>query len=563
MNTEIRWQPPQGYSVVDSTPKSLGTVYCHQTHLAFAFLKKNKAHHHHNPHHHHHHHHHSTPATIVGSLGGHEELQIPVTEAALPPLTPSQMSELASILVQVGKWCKLDELEIARLLSVSRKNSTEDEEEEEPKAKRPRLNGGGGVTFGGGAGANNNNSPLLPPGDIQNALLKLSLESGILCPFTFFKGTATDGRQLVQALPYNNHNKQHTNHHHHRNGVVSNQKKNDMRRRVNHRRWHNGTILGPAREFQEHQGVSMAASLAKSTISAVSSSFMNFVNLFHSDTSSIMEGGKTIDDEVELQSRRGTQLFWDESHGEIKYPAMYYQASKSSSSSDGGGSSHHCHSSKHKSAKLAGSHHHKHQSTTTTNGHCRLGTRLDIQTTPPSCTPYRSSSIPAQRYFLDTSSSSDDEEENLAISDSESDSSVELDWESLPKTREYLPMIQMQLFSGAWPMAHEFSYAVRVPQSEINKLPLSQQSVATSATTESAAAVQKNCLRDLDNEADAHFWTTALAVVCFRECFPEFENEWELIVHKGEHWIEQNLHLCALSKDEVHSIAKELLFRKS
>jgi hypothetical protein len=537
MDAKIRWHPPEGYSIVESTSQSLGTVFCHQTHSAFAFLKKNPwgssviAG---TPHH---------PATIVGTLEG-TEVEIPITKAVLPPLSPLQTSELASILVQVGRWTKLEELEVARLISVSRKNSTEDEEEnigKEPNAKRPRLNG---------TVSHNSTSPPLPS-EIQNHLLQLSLDSGIPCPFTFLRGTATDGREVTQVLSYK---RPSLPNHKGKNGVTPHPVRKPPRKR-------HGSRGVAALTNCEPQNISRAAALAKSTISVVSSSIMNLMNLFGqtNDVSSLMEGGNTIDDELELQKRRKTQLFWDESRGEIKYPAMYYKSSgnakappnstvsstTSSSPNPGHRNNHH--------SRVARSHHHS----TTKNGRSLGGEAEPMDTAaPPS----------ARRCTLDTSSSSDDEEDVL-ISDSESDSSVELDWESLPKTREYLPLIQMQLFSGAWPIANEFSYAVRVPLGEINKLPLLNQQSRPDTTTDKKKntlplAQRNRFAQEPDDESTAHFWTTALAVMCFRECFPQFEEEWELIVEKGEAWLQQNLkHHCALSWQDVQTSARKLLFR--
>lgn len=540
MDTRIRWHPPEGYSVVDSSPKSLGTVFCNQTRLAFAFLKKTSR----------------TsssprgsggsvpPATVLGSLEG-AEVEIEIAEASLPPLSPVQTTALTSILVQVGQWSRLEELEIARLVSVSRKYSTEDEEESgllEPKAKRRRLNG---------EVVSSTTVPLLEH-EIQRDLLQLSLESGIPCPFTFLLGTATDGREIVQALPFKRpplpglHKKG-------KNGVIPHMTRKHPRKKHHHH-------LGGVASLGEPQHVSRAAALAKSTISAVSNSFMNLMNMFSPDPL-LVEGGKTIEDEVELQRSKKTQLFWDETKGEIKYPATYYQDSSVSSNSKTFplSTDSNCHSSAAKPPAKNSSH-----SLDTRNGRC-LRTEGKMATAS-------STSPLTQRYVLDTSSSSDDEED-VTISDSESDSSLELDWESLPKTREYLPLIQMQLFSGAWPLVHEFCYAVRVPLGEIGKLPLRNQSTAAAKSAQPRSAssagsancfpVQRNCLQETDDEAAAHFWTTALAVVCFRECFPQFEEEWELIVRKGEEWLQNNLDQCTLCWPAVQTTAKELLFQKA
>ena len=522
MDTEIKWRPPCGYSVVDSTPKSFGTIYSQQTQLAFAFLRRNSN---------------ETngngsnddsalsPATIVGKLKG-QEVKIPVREAVLPPLTSPQTSELASILGQVGMWSRLDELETLRLMSSLRKNSTEtDQDDLEPKAKRPRLNG--------------EISPIVNPSpsasELQEDMLKKSLESGIPCPFTFFEGSGKDGRQITQVLPFSSQTTTGRN----KNGIVHQRRVSEKKRR-----YHRGV---ESQQQQNHLSSSIASSLAKSTISAVSSSLGRLVSFITPDVNAgLHEEGNTIEDEVERQKRKGTQLYWDERQNEIKYPSMYYQNKSSSSGSGITQRNKHLYRTNFK--PLSNGHHQAlyHSNNTEMNGLSHSTSSL--------------SESSSQRYAFDTSSSSDDEDDCMTISDSESDSSIDFDWNSLPKTREYLPMIQMQLFSGAWPMVHGFSYAVRVPLGEIWKLPLLNQE---SGGMEKTSPLRKGNPQDIDDETNAHFWTTALAVVCFRECFPEFESEWELIVQKGEAWIERNLDQCALGMNEVQAIAKELLFRKS
>ncbi len=587
MEAEIKWQPPPGYSVVDSTPKYFGVMYSHQSHLAFAFLKRTTAipngesgedgdnstkpl---------------TSPATIVGRLRG-QEVKLPIKAATLPPLASVQKAELASILGRIGKWAKLSELEILRLQSISRKNSTEEEEDQDPpKAKRPRLNGGTSIH-----NLLSSSLSMPSPNEVKEDMLRLSMDSGISCPFTYLKSSSSgdaSARKMIQILPFMSkqaHSRPSSSRGY-KNGISSNHQKKYSDARNSKRNLRKPRSMEHEQQQQDH--MSTMAALAKKTISSVTSSVMTMVNIFNPDvnSSAVMDGGKTIEDAMEIEKRKGTQLYWDERRNEIKYPSIYYQTKKANGS----------HNLNHQRAK----HHHHHRqaykemtweqphsnraddvTTTTTgrsNGHsCQTNQqqRCVAATTTSSngygdrsCQP-SSSQHQQQRYVIDTSSSSDDEDD-VMFSESESDSSIDLDWESLPKTREYLPIIQMQLFSGAWPMAHGFSYAVRVPLGEIWNLPLlNQKSENHSITTSNnkplspLSGSRKYSSQDIDDESNAHFWTTALAVVCFRECFPEFEGEWELIVHKGEKWLEQNLGLCALSMSEVQAKAKELLFRK-
>ncbi len=477
MEAAIQWKPPPGYSVVDSTPKYFGALYTNQSYLAFAFLKRTT----------------TIPngesgtepltsaATMLGRLRGHE-VKLPIEAATLPSLTSVQKAELASILGCIGKWAKLRELEILRLQSISRKKRTEREEDQDPpKAKRPRLNEGTLI--------HNHLSPYLSmpsPNKVEEDMLKLSMDSGIPCPFTYLKSSDGGGdasaRKMIQILPFMSKQAHSTpsSSRGYKKGISSNHQKK----------------YGDARSSkQDHK--STIAALANKTISRVTSSVMTMVNVFNPvvNSSAVMDGGETIED---IEKRKGTQLNWDKSRNKIIYSSIYYQTNKA-------------------------------------NGH-----------------------------VIGASSYSDDEDDDVMFSESG------LDWESLPKTRTYLPIIQMQLFSGAWPVARGFAYAVRVPLREIWNLPLLNQksenhSIATSNNkplSPLSGPRRKYCSQDIDDESNAHFWTTALAVVCFRECFSEFEGEWELIVHKGEKWLEQNSGLCALSMSEVKAKAKELLYRR-
>ena len=579
MEAEIRWQPPPGYSLVDSTPKSLGVIYSQQTRLAFAFLRKNSNLQSSLP---------KTnghrggveslsPATLIGHLVGGKAVQVPVQQSIVPPLNSQQSQDLTNLLSQIGQWSKIEELEVLRLQANSRKNSIQDEGDDEPNPKRLRLNG--------------TTPPLtdLPSAsELQDDLLRLSLDSGIFCPFTYFKGHGGCGREIIQLLPYfrQQHNVQmsavglikRTN------GMTPHPKRiGDTRKRPMSRHSTRDQLLKQQRRHHPRlppSNTSPSTSVVASTISAVGNSIISLVsNIFQTSSSSLdIEDGKTLEDEMAIQERKGTQLYWDESRNEIKYPQSYYQSSSKPSTPSNAGcpraASVITKSSKHPTPVGL---HEKVVRSSNSNGQCKSFHNLNagqfllssLSIHPPSsgvlCPSYssksRMSSSTHQNCITtdnNSSSSSDDEEDDLTISDSESDSSLDLDWEALPKTREYMPIIQMQLFNGAWPMVRGFSYAIRVPPSEIRLLPLASSKGDFVDTASSVP--QKHASQDID---DAHFWSTALAVVCFRECFPEFEKEWKLIVAKSECWMEQNLDQCGLGMDQVYTTARELLFRNS
>ena len=148
-----------------------------------------------------------------------------------------------------------------------------------------------------------------------------------------------------------------------------------------------------------------------------------------------------------------------------------------------------------------------------------------------------------------------EEDDDLAISDTESDSSVDPDWEDLHKPNELLPLVHIQLFSGAWPLLRAFSYAVGVPLEEIRKLPLSSGSNnhRTNGHTNRGGS-----------DKDAHLWATAVAVACLEEHFSELRSEWEVVAFKGRCWMQTELQSHSqLSLEDLLRSARELVQRRS
>ena len=194
MNPILRWTPPEGYTVVDSTPRNPGTLYSGTSCTAFAFLKRTDASDDNvslqkrNP-----------PissgsATITGMVSG-EQVKIEMGQVVLPNLTTEQNSELMSIFRQTAIWSKLCDLEM-EVLTSSRKNSSH-EEKLEPATKRLRLNGT--ITH-----ETQNQSTQLTDSSPREHLIDSSLQSGIPCALTYFSSESwhRSGSRMVQILPY-------------------------------------------------------------------------------------------------------------------------------------------------------------------------------------------------------------------------------------------------------------------------------------------------------------------------------------------------------------------------
>ena len=537
-NVVLQWHPPKGYSVVDSSPRNLGTLFTGNSYSAFAFLHRseprvNGTHCTHSsndvilP---------SATATLTGLVNG-EQVEIQVEPVTLPSLSVTQSKEMTSLLSHSAMWSKFWDLE-EQALSSSRKNSHNESEEHsgEPPAKKVRLNGLNG--------SHCNTPPLtaspsekpLPDNLVREELTELSLSSGILCPLTYLKSACGTIRQIV-PLPHSSLSK-HVKPLPH------------FRKRKRHYHHHSS-------HFNHHSPQPIPSfslsSLAKNTFSAIGSTLKTVANittfgLIGQETSPVIENGQSIEDEMEYQEHRHSRLHWDEARGNIVYPDIYYRSHP--------GNCHRNGSLEHSRSKRSRHSHQKHTYRSVQPPICLSLTATAALTAPLGLM----ADSPLLDHRLTESAAaaavdhSGEEDDELTISDTESDSSVDPDWEDLRKPNELLPLIHIQLFTGAWPLLRAFSYAVGVPLEEIRKLPLHGSTTDTTP---------ENGLASRGGEKKAHFWATSLAVACLEQHFSELQSEWEVVAHKGHCWIEQELHQTELSLDEVQRISRELVQRRS
>ena len=539
MNPILRWNPPEGYAVVDSTPRTPGTLYSGTSCTAFAFLKRTDdnvslrnppiS---------------SGSATITGMVSG-EQVEIEMGQVVLPNLTMVQNSELMSIFRQTAIWSKLFDLEM-EVLTSSRKNSSHEEKLEPAATKRLRLNGT--VTH-----EIQNQSTQLTDSSPREHLIDSSLQSGIPCALTYFSSESwhRNGSRMMQILPYQQNAPPPPSikaPNHTENGIVTPRISRKRKYHSHHHCTEDSTMSSPF----------SIASLAKNTISSVGSTLKSVINattfgLICPDNNPPLENGQRIDDQLEYQQNKGLQLYWDDERQEIVYPAIYYSGSLSPRPSKGKRTKSHHKNSKHTSATsmlpplFTSSHPHQ----------------MPVCNSNGSFLPLNGVAMNGEAVVPDLEGGEDDH----AISDSESDSSVDPDWDDLRRPNELLPLIHMQLYSGAWPMVRAFSFAVGVPLEEIRKLPLKKQLSAESRvnTTQEGGLPASNAVttNEAENESKAHFWTTALAVACMEEYFTQLRPEWELIAYKGQAWLQQNAHQTDLSMEDVQRIAKELVLRQS
>jgi hypothetical protein len=537
-NVMLDWHPPKGYSVVDSSPRNLGTLFSGNSYSAFAFLRRtdpmaNGTHDTHGdvimP---------AGTATLTGLVNG-EQVEIEIEPVTLPPLSDTQGEEITSLLSRSATWSKICDLEL-QALSSSRKNSQNDGSEEqanEPVAKKPRLNGS----------VHSHSPQKAPENPFREELTDLSVRSGILCPLTYLQSEGGSIRQII-PLPHSSLSKPSTKptqtststvSHHSGGSSVRHHRK---RRHPTSSHHHHHHLYSPP-SSQLEPGFSLS-SLAKNTFSAIGSTLKTMASittfgLVGQDSSPVVENGQSIEDEIEYQQNRHCQLHWDETKGNIVYPDIYYRSHP--------GNSRHCKN------RAPSSERHSSANKRPRRSHSSKHYRPSVQ--PPSLTlsipvspelPVVSEPPPAPASHL-----AEEEDDDLAISDTESDSSVDPDWEDLHKPSELLPLIHIQLFSGAWPLVRAFSYAVGVPLEEVRKLSLEPNHRQSNGLTST-------------EEKNASLWATALAVACLEEHFPKLRSEWEVVAYKGQCWIEQELQQHSpLSLEEVQKTARDLVQRRS
>ena len=482
-NVSLEWNIPRGYLLTDATPTSFHTMYVGSTYTAYAFLQRISeedaacdcpcA----------------GSAVVLGAIGEDmEDVRIDINPTTLSVL---QDTKFASVINQNSLWSKLLDLEQQAATMPRNISQSVCAHEEKPEAKRPRLidsrNGYGSADF----------SP-----SVHKQLLDISLLSHIPSPITYFTSAKT-GRQIFQVLPYEKSSTTVAN---------NTRSRSKYGRRHNHRRRRRRMMSTDSSSFS-------FTAIARNALSNVGSHLKSVFGLFLPETSSVATNDiQMLEDEVEYQEKRGSQLQLDNSHN-LVYPSFYYSqpAGLEAPSKIESGSQY-----------------------TLGSTHCSKPSPLKMST-DNTITKY-----------------STDNEDEVAISGTESDSSVDPDWDNLNQPNDHLPLIRMQLFCGAWPLVKQFSNAVGVPLEEIMKLPLVDKYQLSPRTIETPNCSSSN----MEDEAKANFWCTALALACLEERFCHLSIEWELVAYKGRKWLEQNQYQCNLTLDVVSLESRRLIIKR-
>lgn len=479
-NALLEWNLPNGYLLADTTPKMFHSMYVGNSYTAFAFLQREL-------------HedvvceHSCAGSATISGVVGKDVIQVLMKPTSTFHFDPEQEPKVTELLLQHAIWSKLVDLE-QQALSISYMSGKNTYAvPEKPSSKR--------VCLSGSIGHCSNDADISV---IRKQLLDISLQSHILSPLTYLTSENSSLR-ILQILPYEIHTGYDCA------SVCVRHKARHYRRKYHHHH-HRFT---PSRQASFSFG-----NIAKSTISSVSSHLKSVFGLFLPDTNLVPANDiQMLEDEVEYQEKKGSQLQLDSSFNLI-YPPCYYSTQGAYFSST--------------NKELTG--------------------QMDSSTADGKPIQLHRTSV--------TSVMSKHSGDEVDISDNESDSSLDPDWDGLKQPNDLLPLIHMQLFSGAWPLVKPFSYAVGVPLNEIRKLPVIIDKYRVSSNAPCST-------EDMKEEEKGNFWCTVLAVTCLEECFAHLFTEWELVAYKGKIWLEQNQHQCDLTLNETYHIARKLVLKQS
>jgi hypothetical protein len=109
----------------------------------------------------------------------------------------------------------------------------------------------------------------------------------------------------------------------------------------------------------------------------------------------------------------------------------------------------------------------------------------------------------------------------------------------------YIPLIQLQLPCGAWPLSPALSAITKVSIKKILELP-----VSNGHSSHYSQDGQSN---------PGHVWATALAIAFLKTNYDWLKAEWNLVVLKGHQWISLNKECVPLPITDINKTALQLI----
>ena len=504
LKATIHWTPPSGYTIVDTIPRSFDTVFPNVTYSAFAVLQKKQDN--------------SSidspcpisMATLSGKLAGSEKSFAISNCAAFHIRGDGGVHlEFAEAILKACAWAKIHSLEEDCLRF--RANKTVNDEGTtgcEPMQKKPRLNGASSVSVP--------SSPVRSLHLLRDELQAYSMCSGVPCSLARHQAVGASGMCHMTPLPAHahQHNSSHTA------SPLPRKMASQRSMRASRKRTASGSF---ASSFLSSISLS---SLARSTVSTVSSAAKTAANiasfglLSFDEPDVSIEAGERIEDQLYYQNKKD-RLHWDDQH-QLVYPKFYFSSSSNAS----------------------------HSSTTNSpESRAQLRNGQSTSISPPSeCQEFASSDANsvAENALKSTTQGNKEtfptpSKQSLSGSVCASGSS-----EGIRIPCSFIPLVEMQLVSGAWPLVQPVLCATGISLATIRNLHV------PSDHTHSNHFHGSN---GINSSSEGHVWATAIAIACLQENYSQYKSEWELVALKGELWLSKH---CK-SPSDIHMHARDLI----
>ena len=438
------------------------------------------------------------------------------TSSSLQLVDPGS-SKATELLLKAAAFMKIDSLEEELFVGNARRSQPQQENIGEPPSKRLRMNG---VLHDRGPAPEEKAECSL-----EEELVSFSCHFGIPSVFTHLypsspKVESTEQVILPDSIPIQRQQQQQQLQQElsHSSSLISTEvsPRHSQRRRKRPR----GSVVSSF--------VSSVTSLARGTVStlgsvvktAVSITTLGLVNLDENREDAI-EVGERIEDQI-YHEEKLSRIHWDKHH-QLIFPSSYYLSHPSNQGDITNGDKGET------SARPSKDH-------LRPNGRAMAGpVHVSVSSTSPSETGNRS--VPC----------------NFDFSPLMEDASIA----AAPPT-SYYPIVLLQHFSGGWTLTQPLCHATGIPMHVIHSLPLCGASLSSTPSTNNLRPDSPQALAH-----DGHFWATVVALTCLKELFHDSRDEWRLVAHKGEVWLEEREKDFPVSLQQAWEIARGLVVRPS
>lgn len=501
------WNPPPGYEVRESFPRYQDTLFASSCCTAIAWLTKVN---------------HSTPGRDFGDTSNlaswsgrlHEEDVIVPASRAVEACNEMD-SSINDLLCKAAALRNIVHLE-AKLNQPSQSSSPE------PPAKKPRLNGMSHKT----TQSPNKVDDLL----LRDELLALSLKFQIPSTVTQFKSTEDNLSEQIGEIvvPQRTALKRPESQDSAPTSQNSSPGHQTSAHRVSQRKRKRSKVVSLSSSIS-----SSLTALASDTVGALggvvkTAVYLGTLGLVNMDSMEGQPDNLGVEERIEDQAYnedKESRIHWNESH-QLIFPTFYYEPSS-------GGE----------------------------DGKITVNSKVsqDIDTTPR----HSSKEIISERSTIQNS------EELVGDGLGDIKDCIEFPRQDLNGSEppvpllppsSYLPLVLLQQVSGRWELSTALCQATGIPMAAFKSLPtLTNQSTFPSSSP--PLSNDRTKIETTQCMLSRYCWPTVIAVSCLKELFVDTSMEWELVVFKGETWLQSTDDLSSVTYQQMFEISKNL-FRK-